>query len=52
MPQPEPLDLPYCEARKRQAIHIGYVEMERIVEEVHYAEEDLIVTDRDGVEVG
>lgn len=34
MPQNEPLIRPLCEARMRQSIHIGYVEMERIVEEI------------------
>jgi hypothetical protein len=38
MSQHEPPTQPLSEARKRQALHIGYVEMERIVEEVIVAE--------------
>jgi hypothetical protein len=38
MPHNEPLTQPVTEARKRQALHIGYVEMERIVEEVIVSE--------------
>ncbi len=38
MPINEQLAQPVLEARKRQALHIGYVEMERIVEEVIVAE--------------
>jgi hypothetical protein len=38
MPQNEQLTQPQSEARRRQSLHIGYVEMERIVEEVIVAE--------------
>ena len=38
MPQQELRTQPLTEARKRQALHIGYVEMERIVDEVIVAE--------------
>jgi hypothetical protein len=38
MPQYESRTQPLSEARKRQALHIGYVEMERIVDEVIVAE--------------
>ncbi|MFT5905169.1 MAG: hypothetical protein ACI9E1_000762 [Cryomorphaceae bacterium] len=38
MSQHETPTQPLSEARKRQALHIGYVEMERIVEEVIVAE--------------
>lgn len=38
MSQNEQLTKPLSEGRKRQSLHIGYVEMERIVEEVIIAE--------------
>lgn len=38
MPQNELPTQPLCEARMRQSLHIGYVEMERIVEEVIVSE--------------
>jgi hypothetical protein len=38
MPPNEPLLQPLSEARKRQSLYIGYVEMERIVEEVIVSE--------------